>query len=158
LQNIPAFPLKNDILFMTGLVCFLITHVLYVVVFCLTPGRNYAFRRFFRFILPVILYGVVLLGYIYHDLGNMRVPVIIYTIVLLSMLATAINRFGKVGSESYFLVLIGAVLFVLSDSMLAINKFSHPFQGSSALIMSTYIAGQFLIVIGYIKHFRTEFV
>jgi uncharacterized membrane protein YhhN len=158
LPEIPQLTQQNEILFMAGLVFFMITHVLYFTVFSLTPGRNYAFRKFFRFILPVILYGAGLLGYMYNDLGNMRFPVIMYTIVLLAMLAAAINRYKKVSPISYYLVLIGAALFVLSDSLLAFNKFSHALPGSSALIMSTYITGQFLIVIGTIKHFRKDFV
>jgi uncharacterized membrane protein YhhN len=157
LPNVPGLSQKNEILFMTGLVCFMIAHLFYIVVFSLAPGRNYAFRKFFRFILPVILYGAILLGYMYDDLGIMRLPVIMYTIVLLSMLSTAINRFKKVSNESYYTVLIGAALFVLSDSLLAVNKFSHPFQSSSALIMSTYITGQFMIVIGYIRQFKNAF-
>jgi uncharacterized membrane protein YhhN len=158
LQNLPGLFKQNEILFMTGLVCFLITHVLYFTTFSLTPGRNYAYRRFFRYILPVIIYGSGLLVYMFEDLGEMRFPVIVYTIVLLAMLASAINRFKKVSQASYYLVLIGAVLFVLSDSLLAVNKFSHPLPSSSALIMSTYITGQYLIVFGIIKHFRKGFV
>ena len=154
----PGLTQQNEILFMIGLVCFLITHVLYFAVFCLAPGRNYAVKRISLFLLPVIMYGAGLLYYLMDDLGDMRIPVIVYTVVLLAMLAAAISRYKKVSSASYYLVLMGAVLFVLSDSLLAVNKFSHPLKGSSALIMSTYITGQFLIVIGYIKQYRNEFV
>jgi uncharacterized membrane protein YhhN len=157
LPNALELPRLNEILFMIGLVCFMITHILYFAVFILTPGRNYAVRKFFRFILPVIIYGAVLLYYLYSDLGDMRIPVILYTLVLLAMLVTAINRYKKVNYLSYTLVLMGAVLFVLSDSLLAINKFSRPLQGSSIWIMATYLTGQFLIAIGYIKQYREKF-
>jgi uncharacterized membrane protein YhhN len=158
LPHVIEFTRLNDILFMAGLVCFMITHIMYFTVFSLTPGRNYVCKKLFFFILPVMIYGSGLLCFMYNDLGGMRIPVILYTIVLLAMLAAAISRYQKVNNFSYYLVLSGAILFVLSDSLLAINKFSHPFKGSSALIMSTYLAGQFLIVIGYIKQYRKEFV
>ena len=158
LPNMPGLAQQDELLFMIGLVCFLITHALYFTVFCLTPGRNYAGKKFFLFLLPVIIYGAVLLYYMVDDLEDMRIPVIVYTVVLLAMLAAAISRYKKVSLVSYYLVLTGAVLFVISDSLLAINKFSHPFKGSSALIMSTYLTGQFLILIGYIKQYRNEFV
>jgi uncharacterized membrane protein YhhN len=151
-------PQLNEILFMAGLLCFMATHVFYFTVFCLTPGKNYAVQKFIRFILPVLIYGALLLYLMYDDLGAMRIPVIIYTVVLLAMLAAAINRYKKVNNLSYYLVLAGAILFVLSDSLLAVNKFSHPFSASSPLIMSTYVAGQFLIVIGYMKQYQKEFV
>jgi uncharacterized membrane protein YhhN len=132
----------------------MLTHVLYLVVFFLTPGKSYALKKQIFFILPVYLFGAGLLFYLYDDLGNMRIPVVIYTIVILTMLAAAISRIKKVSRISYYLVLSGAVLFVLSDSMIAVNKFSHPFKAASALIMLSYITGQFLIVIGYIKQYR----
>jgi uncharacterized membrane protein YhhN len=151
------FTQHNEMMFMLGLVCFLLTHVLYCVVFFLTPGRSNPLRKFILFILPVYLYGAGLLYYLYNDLGDMRIPVIVYTLVILTMLAGAINRINKVSRLSYYLVLTGAVLFLLSDSMIAVNKFSCHFKGASALIMSTYIIGQFLIIMGYIKQYRKDF-
>jgi uncharacterized membrane protein YhhN len=157
LPIMPGLTQQNEILFMIGLLCFMMTHILYFSLFLITPGRNYTGNKFFLFLLLVIIYGAGLLYYLMDDLGEMRIPVIVYTIVLLAMLAAAISRYKKVSSDSYILVVTGAVLFVLSDSFLAINKFSHPFKGSSALIMSTYLTGQFLIVIGCIKQYGNKF-
>jgi uncharacterized membrane protein YhhN len=141
----------QETMFMLGLVCFLLTHVLYVIVFFRTPGRNLPPKKFLYSVIPVLLYGLVLLYILYDDLGEMKIPVIIYTTVILAMVSAAINRIEKVNRTSFYLVLIGAVLFLSSDSMLAIDKFSHPFQFASPMIMFTYIAGQFLIVMGYIR-------
>ena len=141
-------------LFITGLLCFMITHILYFAVFYITPGRSIGPKKLFLLILPVYLFGVGLLCYLYDDLGDMRLPVIVYTAILLSMLAAAITRINKVSRLSFYLVLIGAALFFISDSLLAINKFSHPLPNSTLLIMSTYVTGQFLIVLGYIKQYN----
>ena len=103
--------------------------------------------------LPVIIYGVVLVSYLYSDLNDMRLPVILYAIVILTMLTGAINRIDKVKKGSYYLVLFGAILFVISDSSIAVNKFSHHFESSGFVIMSTYIVAQYLIVTGYIYQF-----
>jgi uncharacterized membrane protein YhhN len=140
----------QETMFMIGLVCFLLTHVLYVMVFFQTPGRNLPPKKFLFSVIPVLLYGLVLLYILYNDLGEMKVPVIIYTSVILAMVAAAINRIEKVNRTSFYLVLTGAILFLSSDSMLAIDKFSNPFPFSSPLIMLTYIAGQYLIVMGYL--------
>jgi|WetSurSiteA1Bulk_404760.scaffolds.fasta_scaffold00146_6 uncharacterized membrane protein YhhN len=149
---------QNELMFMLGLGCFLLTQVLYFVVFFLTPGSSASRWKYSLSILPVYLYGAGLLYYLYDDLGIMRIPVMIYAVVILTMLAGAISRIRKVSSASYLLVLCGAVLFVLSDSLIAVNKFSHPLHGASVLIMSTYISGQFMIVMGYLKQTSNKIV
>jgi uncharacterized membrane protein YhhN len=146
-----GIPRHQDSMFILGLVCFLLTHVLYVIVFFRTAGKNLPPKRFLYSVIPVLLYGVVLLYILYNDLGELKIPVIIYTTVILAMVAAAINRVEKVNRTSFYLVLAGAVLFLSSDSMLAINKFSNPFPFASPLIMFTYVAGQYLIVIGYLR-------
>jgi uncharacterized membrane protein YhhN len=140
-----------EIMFMAGLVFFLLTHIFYFIVFIRTQGRNLAPGRFLYSIIPLLMYGFVLLYIMLDDLGEMKIPVILYTSVILAMVAAAINRMGKVNPISFYVVLAGALLFLSSDSMLAINKFSHPFQLASPLIMFTYIAGQYLIVMGYVS-------
>ncbi|MGD0341839.1 MAG: lysoplasmalogenase, partial [Bacteroidales bacterium] len=77
---------------------------------------------------------------------------------ILTMLVAAINRYGNVRKPSYILVLCGAILFVLSDSLIALNKFGFPFIFSSIAVMSTYIAAQYLIVAGILKQKDGEFV
>jgi uncharacterized membrane protein YhhN len=96
----------------------------------------------------------VLVSCLYSDLAEMRLPVIMYAIVILTMLTGAINRKEKVKKESHYLVLAGAILFVISDSVIAINKFSHQFESSGIVIMSTYIVAQYLIIAGYIYQFH----
>jgi uncharacterized membrane protein YhhN len=147
---------RQETMFMAGLIFFLLTHVFYLIAFIRTPGRNLLPGQFLYAVFPLILYGFILLYILYADLGEMKVPVTVYTTVILAMVAAAINRTGKVNQISFYLVLIGALLFLSSDSMLAINKFSRPFPFASPLIMFTYVAGQYLIVMGYLTALPTE--
>ena len=140
-----------DFAFVPGLACFLVAQVMYLTTFFLTPGKNVIFREKAYLIIPVLLFGIGLIYILYDDLGDMKLPVIVYAVVILTMLASAINRLRKVNRLSYYLVLAGAILFVLSDSAIAINKFTWDFDYSGPIIMSTYLAGQYLIVTGYIK-------
>jgi uncharacterized membrane protein YhhN len=144
-----------DLSFVPGLTCFLVAHVMYLSVFLLSPGENMLFRRYYLLI-PVALYGVGLTWYLYNDLAEMRIPVILYTIIILAMLSAAINRLMKVNRPSYWLVFAGAILFVLSDSAIAVNKFTLPFNFSAIFIMSTYVIAQYLIITGYIRQFRND--
>jgi uncharacterized membrane protein YhhN len=147
---------RQETLFLAGLVFFLITHILYLIVFIRTPGRNLPQKQFFYAVIPLLLYGFILLYILFADLGEMKVPVTIYTAVILAMVAAAVNRKEKVNRASYYIVLAGALLFLSSDSMLAVNKFSQPFPFASPLIMFTYIAGQYLIVMGYLNALPTD--
>lgn len=142
--------------FMAGLACFLLTHVLYLTAFLSTPGENRIFRKRFWLVLPVIIYGAGLIWFLYADLDGMRFPVIFYALVILAMLSFAINRISKVNRISYFLVLAGAILFVISDSAIAVNRFSFPLRYSGFTIMSTYVAAQYLITVGFIKQIRDK--
>jgi len=130
---------------------------MYLTVFFTTKGKNYIILKRSFLLLPVIIYGVVLIGYLYKSLGDMRLPVIVYAVVILTMLSGAINRYNKVTSRSYNLVLAGAILFVLSDSMIAVNKFSYSIPSARIFIMTTYIIAQYLIVTGYIKQSKRNF-
>jgi uncharacterized membrane protein YhhN len=146
-----------DFAFIPGLACFLIAQMMYLTTFFLTPGKNVIFREKAYLIIPVLLFGIGLIYVLYDDLGVMKLPVIMYAVVIITMLTSAINRLRKVSSLSYYLVLAGAILFVLSDSAIAINKFTWDFDYSGPIIMSTYLAGQYLIVTGYIKG-KTNYV
>lgn len=148
------FPDRNGMFFILGLGCFLIAHLMYLTVFLSTPGKNTINGKRLYLIIPVVIYGGLLIIYLYPHLAEMRIPVIIYAMVILSMLTAAINRKAKVSEESFYLVLAGAMLFVISDSSIAINKFSHQFAFSGVLIMSTYILAQYLILRGYLSQYK----
>jgi uncharacterized membrane protein YhhN len=147
------FSKNNGNIFILGLACFLLAHIMYFTVFIITPGKNSVLSNRIYLLVPVIIYGIVLVSFLYADLDDMRLPVIAYAIVILTMLAGAINRIEKVKTYSFYLVLAGAILFVISDSVIAVNKFSHQFESSGILIMSTYVIAQYLIVTGYIFQF-----
>jgi uncharacterized membrane protein YhhN len=147
-------PYKSEYFFICGLAGFLVAHLMYLTVFIRTPGKNLKIKVQPGILVLLIIIGSALVYYLYDDLKGMRFPVILYALVILSMLWGAIGRKGKVNNTSYLLVLSGAILFVVSDSLLAINKFSFHFEAAGYAVMSTYIIAQFLIVIGYKKQFE----
>ena len=143
-------------LFIPGLICFLLANIMYLLTFFLPRGENFINKKGLWLLIPVSLFGAGIIFYLHTDLGDMMIPVTIYTVVILAMVTGAINRLKKVNAVSYWLVLTGAILFLISDSALAINKFGHPFPGSSIVIMSTYLLAQYLIITGYIRQFRSD--
>jgi uncharacterized membrane protein YhhN len=147
-----------DFSFIPGLACFLLAQIMYLTAFFMIPGENVISRSGLFLLIPIILFGAGLVYYLYDDLGEMKLPVIIYAFVILTMLAAALNRFRKVNIISFRLVFIGALLFVISDSAIAVNKFSHPIRTSTLIIMSTYITAQFLITLGFIRQYKEKIV
>lgn len=144
----------HESFFLVGLGIFLIAQLIYMVAFIITPGKNTLFFRKIYLLVPVVLYGWWILWLLSDGLGDMKLPVTVYTVVILSMLLAAINREKKVNRQSFLLVLAGAILFVLSDSMIAVNKFTQPFELARIAIMSSYITAQYLIAVGCTRQFN----
>ena len=128
--------------FLIGVGCFLIAQLIYMVTFFTTPGENSVFFRKIYLVVPVVLYGMGILWLLYDGL------------VIMTMLLAAINREKKVNKQSFLLVLAGAIIFVVSDSILAINKFAQPFELGRIASMTSYITAQYLIALGCARQFN----
>ena len=134
--------------FLGGLVAFLLAHIMYILVF--NKKRNRTHKPIF-FIVVLIMYASGLFYILKDGLGEMLIPVIVYVLVILIMAITASLRKNNVTNISYKLVLIGALFFVVSDSLLAVNKFYSPISNSNISIMLTYALAQYGIVLGILK-------
>jgi uncharacterized membrane protein YhhN len=142
---------STDLFFLIGLGSFLIAHIIYFIAFSIPRGKNSIFTtRIYQTVL-VLLYGFIMLYFLYRRLGDMKIPVIIHTAIILLMLLSALNRYGKVNGISYVLVVCGALLFVISDSLIAITRFQMKIDFAGTIIMITYVTAQYLIVIGCIR-------
>ncbi len=140
----------KPIYFVIGLGAFLIAHVFYILGMSVFPRfKEGLLMKHFWLAIPMVAYSTFLLYFLLPALGDMTVPVVIYSIVIFLMGLSAINMFRRTSPEAAQLLMFGALLFILSDSVIAINKFRYealeiPFP--SLVIMFTYILGQFLIV------------
>ena len=108
-------------------------------------------KRYWLF-LPVMVYYVVLISVLSPTLEDMKWPVRVYGIVISYMLIKALQT-GWIRNRMAALYLIsGAILFVISDSILALNKFYQPFEYAGIFIMVTYGLAQLLITIGAVRY------
>ncbi|MBT8301337.1 MAG: lysoplasmalogenase, partial [Maribacter sp.] len=126
---------------------FLLSHIIYSIVF-LKRRNNKASISFWAVLAVFILYGAALLLLLKDDLGELLIPVIVYVSAILLMAITAFGRKNMVTSESFKLVFIGALFFIASDSLLAVNKFLSTVPYAHILVMGTYATAQFLITKG----------
>jgi uncharacterized membrane protein YhhN len=134
--------------FMFGLIAFLLAHLMYILVFY--KQRNPSIKPFW--IMGVLdIYAIGLFLFLKDNLGEMRIPVLIYILVILVMATSAFLRKDRVSKLSYQIVFLGAIFFMISDSLLALNKFHKELPFANILIMLTYGLAQYFIVFGIKK-------
>jgi len=143
---------KNPLFFIFGLASFLTTHIFYIVYFLKTRSAAPSLLKKQPIYFALVLaYGTSLVWQLYPYLGELTLPVIIYAAVICTMLLCSIHIFLKVNKQAALYYWLGATAFVISDSLLAINKFYGAFAYAGIFIMLTYCAAQFFITRGYIQ-------
>jgi uncharacterized membrane protein YhhN len=132
---------KNPHFFLFGLGSFLLAQVAYTFVFSKESKAQYLKR------IPFMLYTAVLLNILIIKIpAAFKIPILVYSFAITLMGIKAMER--QANAKSYQLVLIGAITFIASDSLIAINKFAFKIPLPDVWIMATYIIAQYLIVEG----------
>lgn len=138
-----------EIYFTLGLGAFLIAQINYGMAFLADArGKENLMKSKPWLSLPFLAYGGYFVWLLYPNLGAMLVPVALYAAMLVLMGITALNRASAVIPRSASLVIIGALLFITSDSLLAYAKFIGPFDYHRVLVMGTYGLAQFALTWG----------
>lgn len=145
---------KTPDFFLFGLAAFLLGHIFYIVFFHKVRVLE-GIRGKLILLLPVVLYYAGLIFWLSPYLGDMTLPVRIYGIVICFMLMLALHMLYSRNKRAGSYLVAGALLFVISDSVLAINKFYQPFGQAGLVIMLTYGLAQLLIVKGAVEYIRT---
>lgn len=145
--------------FIPGLIVFLLAHVMYLVGFNLSitsisvpiliisllffTGTQFYYRRLARSLQE-------------HQQEKLKLPVAIYTTIISLMAISAMFTLSNPAWNPLHAVIVtcGAVLFVLSDSLLAWNKFVAPISHAPLLVMLAYHLGQLGIILGAALHFH----
>ncbi len=146
-------------LFLYGLGAFLMAHICYIFTFKLAQIQPFAigqvnFIKLFLQNLPIYIPAAFVYYLINSSLGDVKIPVIIYLLAIVMMATTARERIGNTNSMSFWQVFIGALFFLISDGILAIDMFFKPFAEAGVLVMGTYVIAQFMIVRGILAHFK----
>lgn len=147
------FQEKDPLFFMLGLSAFLLAHIFYIIAF--QTISNNERTRFRPLLLAIVtVYYASLIYILYPTLADMRVPVMVYGVVISTMFMLAMHALFIKNAAAGKLMMAGALFFVVSDSVLAMNKFYQPFKGAGIIIMLTYGLAQFLIVKGAAEYIR----
>jgi uncharacterized membrane protein YhhN len=126
---------KNKI--RSGLLAFLAAHILYILAF--SQGiRIHSFLAAG----PILILGIAIYALIFRSIKSLRLPVLIYMLVVSLLAWLAVNRYLTFADQASLLVMVGGLLFFISDSVLAVNRFHKKFWLAEILILSTYFAAQ----------------
>lgn len=144
---------KGELYFIFGLVAFLISHIIYIVLFYKQESTrtNEKITLFWTGISIILVYFTMMVFLLFPKLGPLKIPVLVYAIVITTMLYFAFKGSLIWEESSANSILLGAIFFVSSDSILAFNKFYAPIPLASFLIMITYLVAQYLITAGILK-------
>lgn len=130
--------------FLPGLVSFLLAHLAYLGAF--TRGLHFEAA-----VAPVVAYGAVgaaVFALLWPGLGRaLRAPVAVYVAVIAAMAGVALARWLEIGGDPSLAAAAGAGLFLVSDALLALDRFRWSFRLSRVAVLSTYWVAQYLIAL-----------
>lgn len=137
--------------FMGGLASFLLAHLCYSVAFTQHPPRGIRWQPGAALLFYAI--ALALVWYLWPALDNvLRVAISAYALAISTMAVLAYGMFQKLTYRPATYLLLGAICFIFSDSVIALDKFQSTLSiwMPRMIIMSSYILAQLLLVNGAI--------
>ncbi|MBT8317128.1 MAG: lysoplasmalogenase [Lutibacter sp.] len=135
---------EGELFFITGLVSFLIAHFLFIKI-VLSRIQKYSVLKIIFSIIPFFIVFSLLIFTLKNSLDEMLIPVIIYGLTISTLGVVSLIDFMNNKSRKSLLMFLGAIVFMLSDSVLAIDKFYFEEHFNKIVIMFTYVLAQYLI-------------
>ena len=147
----------SGIVFKLGILSFLLGHLFYIAAFIDFLGTLSFLSAFIWLInirtlaavVPLIIIGGIFVFRLIKPSGEMVPFVIIYMIIILSMAFWGLHIFILIPGLAGFMICIGCLLFIVSDTMLAYYTFRKPMVLTSVMVMVLYILAQTGIVMGF---------
>jgi uncharacterized membrane protein YhhN len=139
-----------QVFFLLGIVFFLFTQLSYMAGFItVVRADSGLIRRRWWLAVPFLAFMVLFLNWLWDSIPHgLRKPLAFYSVAIMLMVLSVINLYGKVARPVFFQLFGGAMLFLISDCLIALHRFTPSFPGANVVIMATYIAGQFLLAYG----------
>jgi len=146
--------------FLFGLIAFLLAHIAYIIGFNIPLPEFSAWGIVFA--VMISLGGTRIIRRIVAALASnrqsaMRMPILVYSLVISLMLLSAMMKLSDLtwDANAAALVSVGALLFYISDIILAWNKFVAPIQQGRIYNIAAYHLGQIALIAGVIAQFGT---
>ncbi|WP_157302973.1 lysoplasmalogenase [Chitinophaga oryziterrae] len=146
---------KGEAFFLAGIGSFLFTHLAYIGFFLKIRYSNYPLPGcqwpfIFLTAAALLLFIFTMLPY----LGNMSIPVVIYAIFISLTLLTSMHAFRLKEQTMGWFAVTGAILFIASDTLIAIDHFYHAVPAGDFLVALTYGLAQWGLCTGGLKYLQ----
>ena len=140
----------GELFFLLGLGSFLLTHLCYFIAFLRYSSDNQGLIQQRKWLLlPFVLFFLGNTYLLWPGVpADMKIPVVIYSIVIVLMAIGALHLRTKMAAKAWQILFAGVLLFVVSDTIIGVNKFVQPVPFARVLIMFFYLMGQYLIAAG----------
>lgn len=141
--------------FIAGLASFLLAHIAYILLFTRIVKNTSSNKRLLLISTGgMFIYTFLLVLFLWKRIEGLRLPVVAYALILSLMFITAlqlkaVRRLSKKISSN---IIAGASLFVVSDSILAIERFYFQQQLLQVIVMITYAAAQLFLARGIVRY------
>ncbi len=145
-----ALAVHIDALFLVGVGCFLAAQICYILTFrAITPGPH-LLRQRRLLLIPYLVYFLAMMAVVLPSAGVLAPALVIYGAILLSMAAMALDAWPRVPPVGARMLLVGSILFVISDSLIAVTKFGPVPQNApvATVLIGTYCIAQILLMLG----------
>ena len=140
---------NGKLFFLFGLGSFLMAHVFYCLIM-VNYFENYSFfGKNKGYVVFLLVYLLVFMTFLSPYLGDLFFPVLLYATVLAMMVFLALSLNVQFHGK-HILIVLGAIFFLISDSLLGVSIFYQNFYKSHFFIMLTYLLAQSLLVYGLV--------
>ncbi len=138
--------------FLLGLGSFLLTHIFYLLAFLNYPSNQKGLVQKKTFLIIPFIIFLIANNFILWDgiEAAMKIPVLVYSTTIVLMALSCLNLNQKITLHAWQQLFLGVMLFVVSDTIIGLNKFNAPIPYARLLIMLFYLVGQYFIVTGSI--------
>ncbi|PCI06319.1 MAG: hypothetical protein COB81_00790 [Flavobacteriaceae bacterium] len=135
---------EGELFFMLGLGSFLIAHLFFIKV-VIAWWKEVKLKKV---LITAIPFGILVAGlilFLKDDLGEMLIPVIVYAMVIGAFGTVATVLYKQQKTTHALTMMLGAFVFMSSDTILSVNLFYKPMMLFNILVMITYVLAQYLI-------------
>ncbi len=146
--------LSGELFFLTGMIAFMCTHIcnsIYFIKLQRKPDNRIGLNIMGITAIILAILIIVVYGQIADNLGEFKMPIQVYMLVIavMAFLSAGISRkkiYAKLALRTF---IPGALLFVSSDAILALNKFLLHSSLWDIPVMVTYALAQYYLVAGF---------
>ena len=137
--------------FYLGVVVFALGHVFYFISYCMLQKIN---RKDFVCGTGIFVFSFLVIQFVpILDFGSsfMKNICCVYALIISFMVGKSVSNLLKDKNETNIVIVVGSILFFISDFMLMLDKFAS-ISGTSYLCLGTYYLGQFILAFSLFKY------